>query len=221
MSKPNEMKRSVLAVTSLLVIGAVVISVIANERDNVDSNANEVVTITSTKTAAKSFPVIVRKPTGPPRVATDQVDAMGRPVTVSCASCHATREANLSTRDSKQLDEFHKGLTYKHAELSCMACHNADDYNTLRLADGSAVLHENVIQLCAQCHGPQTRDYLHGSHGGMTGYWDLSRGPRHRNNCIDCHDPHAPAYPVVKPVFPPKDRFQPHGATHHQRHEGD
>jgi hypothetical protein len=67
-----------------------------------------------------------------------------------------------------------------------------------------------VMDLCGQCHGPQARDYAHGAHGGMTGYWDLSRGPRERNNCIDCHDPHAPAFPKVRPVFAPKDRFPPH-----------
>jgi nitrate reductase cytochrome c-type subunit len=59
--------------------------------------------------------------------------------------------------------------------------------------------------LCAQCHGPQARDFQHGAHGGMTGYWDLSKGPRRRNSCIDCHDPHAPKYPAVMPVFPPAE----------------
>ena len=55
------------------------------------------------------------------------------------------------------------------------------------------------MTLCAQCHGPQFRDYQHGAHGGMTGYWDLTKGGRMRNNCIDCHDPHAPKYPTVTP----------------------
>ncbi len=98
-------------------------------------------------------------------------------------------------------------MRYAHGERTCLSCHNARDYDTLRLADGSALAYRNVIKLCAQCHGPQYRDYRHGSHGGMNGYWDLSRGPRYRNNCVDCHDPHAPAYPRVRPAPPPRDRF--------------
>jgi hypothetical protein len=63
------------------------------------------------------------------------------------------------------------------------------------------------MRLCAQCHGPQYRDYQNGAHGGMTGNWDLSKGGRVRNNCIDCHDPHAPRYPTVTPSRGPNDRF--------------
>jgi formate-dependent nitrite reductase cytochrome c552 subunit len=86
-----------------------------------------------------------------------------------------------------------------------MSCHNAENYDSLRRADGQEVSFGRVMDLCAQCHGPQFRDYTHGAHGGMNGHWDLRSGPRTRNNCIDCHDPHAPAYPKVMPVFPPKD----------------
>jgi hypothetical protein len=67
------------------------------------------------------------------------------------------------------------------------------------------------MTLCAQCHGPQFRDYQHGAHGGMSGFWDLSKGGRTRNNCIDCHDPHAPKYPTVTPARGPNDRFQTGG----------
>jgi len=64
-----------------------------------------------------------------------------------------------------------------------------------------------VMTLCSQCHGPQRRDYNMGLHGGMNGYWDLTKGGRTRNTCINCHDPHAPAFPLVMPVLPPKDRI--------------
>jgi hypothetical protein len=75
----------------------------------------------------------------------------------------------------------------------------------------------DVMKLCAQCHGPQFRDYQHGAHGGMNGYWDLSRGGRSRNNCIDCHDPHAPAYVGAIPAPRPRDRFlTPAGAAAHE-----
>jgi formate-dependent nitrite reductase cytochrome c552 subunit len=67
----------------------------------------------------------------------------------------------------------------------------------------------DAMQLCAQCHGPQFRDYTHGSHGGMQGHWDLSRGPRLRNHCVDCHDPHTPQFQPSNPVLPPADRLLP------------
>lgn len=100
---------------------------------------------------------------------------------------------------------FHQGLHFAHGGLSCLSCHHAEDYDSLRLADGRRLPFAQAQMLCAQCHGPQTRDYLHGSHGGMTGMWDRRGGERHRLTCTDCHDPHAPAYPAWAPVFAPRD----------------
>jgi formate-dependent nitrite reductase cytochrome c552 subunit len=156
--------------------------------------------------------VVIRKPAGPPVVKTGLTDAHGQPVTIACATCHATKEPNATARLGQELKLFHQGLTGAHANLACVSCHNPDEkYGSLRLADGSAVPYTEVMQLCAQCHGPQYRDYLHGAHGGMAGYWDLTKGPRIRNNCIDCHDPHSPKFPTVRPDIGPNDR-DPHAA---------
>lgn len=155
--------------------------------------------------APTNFPVVIRQPSAP-RVFTGLTNYAGQPVTASCASCHATTKSNPQLRDAADLQQFHQGLKYNHGALSCVSCHNDKNYNTLKLADGTSVEFPNVMQLCAQCHGPQARDYRNGSHGGMNGHWDLSKGPRTRNNCTDCHDPHAPQYPVVMPVFQPRDR---------------
>ena len=167
----------------------------------------------------KMMPVIIRKPAGPPMVATGLKDHNGMPAMATCVSCHATRAAEPENSATDDLDEFHQGLTVKHGSLSCVSCHNADDYGTLRLADGKKVEFTDVMTLCAQCHGPQFRDYQHGSHGGMTGYWDLTRGPRQRNNCVDCHDPHAPAYVGVHPAPPPRDRFLTPGHMNNSKHD--
>lgn len=159
--------------------------------------------------------VVINVPTGPPVIATGTMDDHGRPVTIACATCHASMEANGSARLGKPLAKFHQGLTGLHQQLSCVSCHNpADGYASLRLADGQSVAFTDVIVLCAQCHGQQYKDYQHGAHGGMTGYWDLTRGGRQRNSCVDCHDAHAPAYPLVMPARGPNDRFFSHGATH-------
>ncbi len=153
------------------------------------------------------FGVSVHQPAGPPRVATGQKDANGQAVTVSCSTCHATRPPNLQNKKTEDLDEFHREMPFSHGNVSCLSCHNENDYDSLKLADGSRVEFTKVMSLCAQCHGPQMTAYEHGAHGGMTGFWDRSKGPQVKNNCIDCHNPHAPQFPRMHPTFKPHDRF--------------
>jgi len=161
------------------------------------------------------YSVSIRKPAGPPRVAIDQTDAHGNQLTVACSTCHATRNPDFGNKTSADLKEFHRGLPFSHGQVSCLSCHNENNYDTLKLADGAAVEFTNVMRLCAQCHGPQMKDYEHGAHGGMNGYWDLTRGPRTKNNCVDCHHPHTPQFPEMQPTFKPQDRFlDSQGATH-------
>lgn len=141
-----------------------------------------------------------------PKVWTEATDHQGNPVGVACGTCHSTREPNRHYGSAGHLPQaFHQGLKYAHADLSCLACHHAEDYDSLRLADGRRLPFSAAQQLCAQCHGPQTRDYLNGSHGGMNGSWDREAQKRSRNTCTDCHDPHHPAYPTWTPIFAPRD----------------
>lgn len=152
------------------------------------------------------FAVSIRKPE-PPRIDTGLTDLHGNKVTVACSTCHATRKPNNENKSIDSMNEFHTQLKFSHGTVSCLSCHNPTDYDSLKLADGTQIAFSNVMALCAQCHGPQMIAYEHGAHGGMTGYWDLTRGPRVRNNCIDCHNPHSPQFPKMRPTFKPKDRF--------------
>jgi hypothetical protein len=152
------------------------------------------------------YPERIRPGGQTPVVWTAALNHTGEPVPVACSTCHASRFPDLATRSTEQLDQFHQGLAFAHGEQSCLSCHDPGNYDQLRKADGTRVSFPNVMELCAQCHGPQFRDYKAGAHGGMNGYWDLTKGPRDRNNCVDCHDPHAPAYPILTPVFAPVDR---------------
>ncbi|MFT7632687.1 MAG: hypothetical protein ACI87E_003741 [Mariniblastus sp.] len=153
------------------------------------------------------FDVSIRKPAGPPRVATGQTDPHGNQVTVACSTCHTVRKPDFTNKVPDDLKEFHGELGFSHGTVSCLSCHNSNDYDALKLADGARVEFSNVMTLCAQCHGQQKRDYMHGVHGGLNGFWDLSRGPQTKNNCVDCHHPHAPQFPKMQPTFKPKDRF--------------
>lgn len=161
--------------------------------------------------------VTIHQPAGPPRVDIGLTSMHGEKLSVACSTCHTTREPNIANRSTVDLDEFHQGMSVSHGNLTCLACHNPKDYDTLHLADRTAVSFQEVMSLCSQCHGTQRRDYDHGAHGGMTGYWDLSRGPRVRNNCVDCHNPHQPKFPKMNPTFKPRDRFlESHNGEHHE-----
>lgn len=157
--------------------------------------------------ASANFPVHVRQPAGAPRIELAGVDPHGRKASVACSTCHGVRPANFENVSAATLDEFHQGMTFQHGQIACYSCHHPDNADALRLADGTTVAYENVMTLCSQCHGSQATAFAHGAHGGMNGHWDLSRGPQMKNNCIDCHDPHAPSYPKMIVGFKPKDRF--------------
>jgi formate-dependent nitrite reductase cytochrome c552 subunit len=151
--------------------------------------------------------VVIRKPTGPPKVKLASTDPQQRTAEVACSTCHSIRPPNLENRSSSTLDEFHQGFEFTHGQLACYSCHNPSNSDSLRLADGSEVAYTEVLTLCSQCHSKQAESFAHGAHGGMNGHWDLSRGPQTKNNCIDCHDPHSPKYPQMVVTFKPKDRF--------------
>ncbi len=168
--------------------------------------------------ADQQFPVHVRQPEGPPTVELAAVDPLGRTGRVACVTCHDSREPNLANRQASQLDEFHQGLQVQHGQLACYACHQPQDASSLRAADGTSIAYQDVLKLCSQCHAQQADAFAHGAHGGMRGYWDRSRGIQYRNNCIDCHDPHAPKYPKMIVGFKPRDRFLT-GEAAHDQHE--
>ena len=147
--------------------------------------------------------VEIHRPTTLGVVDTDLKDVHGTPIGVSCKTCHGSASQGLTRGAPK---DFHRGIKITHGQLSCTACHD-QDRSRLHLADGQKLEFDQVVNLCAQCHGTQYRDYNRGAHGGMNGYWDLRRGGRDRNSCVDCHSPHRPAYEKMWPVHPPKDRF--------------
>lgn len=138
---------------------------------------------------------------------TDVLDVHGAPVGVSCTTCHGSGTNPKWVQGKNIPKEFHSKMKVEHGTNSCNSCHDSKDRTKLHLADGKKLDFDQAMTLCAQCHGSQYRDYTKGSHGGMTGYWDLRRGPRKRNSCLDCHSAHSPKYGKVRPVHPPKDRF--------------
>ncbi len=150
---------------------------------------------------------VVLPPPGRGGLATGERDIHGEEIRVSCAVCHRPGDDRALVTNAAGLTEVHAGLTFAHGGNECASCHHPERRDRLRLANGKAVGFADSILLCGQCHGAQKRDFDHGAHGGMSGHWDLSRGPRTRNHCVHCHDPHAPAILPVMPADPPRDRF--------------
>jgi hypothetical protein len=162
---------------------------------------------TPAKPAAVRFPVVLHLPAGLGTLDSGLRNITGEPIGIKCSTCHTLHAEPPFIQKASDLKRFHKDLKFTHGELACGACHDREDRDKLRMADDRRIPMQDVMVLCSQCHGPQARDWRHGAHGGMSGYWDLTRGGRVRNTCVDCHDPHQPKYPTFAPVHPPKDRF--------------
>ncbi|WP_164002861.1 hypothetical protein [Pyxidicoccus caerfyrddinensis] len=144
-----------------------------------------------------------------------EVDALGQPLRVPCVTCHSLKAPARMPDAPEALQAFHRGLQLRHGTNACTSCHQADAPQSLHLATGEPLPMTEVVTLCSQCHGPQARDFRAGAHGGMTGHWDLSRGDRTRNNCVSCHDPHAPKYAGALPVMPPRPLHPPPESESH------
>jgi hypothetical protein len=158
--------------------------------------------------ATRLHPIVIEQPPTLGKLTTELRDGAGNPIGIECATCHGGPDALASRADVPP--DFHSGIELGHGDLSCDSCHAPDDRTQLRLSNGETLEMEEVIRLCAQCHGTQYRSFQHLAHGGARGYWDRTKGPVIRNSCVACHAAHRPAYPLVRPAAPPNDRFLTH-----------
>lgn len=167
---------------------------------------------TALATAAPAAPpqglhtTTIHRPYAQLGIVTPADDGRGKPARVPCLTCHNDIRAKERNRGAKSLKDFHQEVRLKHGNHTCQTCHTVPGFDTFHLADGTIVPYENVMQLCGQCHATRLQEYEKGAHGGMSGYWDLKRGPRVRNHCLDCHNAHAPAVPKVVPA--PRQRYR-------------
>jgi len=116
-----------------------------------------------------------------------------------CSGCHGDMEVNLERRE---LEDFHEDIQLDHGPKDrwCFDCHNPDDRDHLRLANGTLIGFDESYRLCGQCHGTIFRDWREGIHGRREGYWN---GAKSYLLCAHCHNPHAPHYQPIKPLPPP------------------
>jgi len=123
-----------------------------------------------------------------------------------CSDCHADMEVNPERRE---LEDEHVDISamFNHASEQrwCLDCHNPDDRDKLRLANGDLVSFEESYNLCGQCHGTIFRDWKAGIHGKRTGEWN---GTKQYRLCVHCHNPHSPKFKPIKPLPPPDNPLE-------------
>ena len=124
-----------------------------------------------------------------------------------CYACHDQKKAIKLKFDAQQnivLSEPHRDLLLGHGRHNrnnhCFNCHDETNLLRLQTRDGRELKLLDSSPLCGSCHGPTYRDWEAGAHGRTSGFWARQLGPRERQNCVSCHDPHAPKFPPQKPA---------------------
>ena len=111
----------------------------------------------------------------------------------------------------------HSGIHLEHGINSrCLNCHHPTNREAFVDDFGHEIPWDQPQEMCAKCHGPVYRDWQHGSHGRINGYWDTQRGEQVRLQCTACHDPHHPPFQPLASAPPPHTlRMKPqHVAPH-------
>lgn len=137
----------------------------------------------------------------PPRRTTG-LDLVKRGWTYNCTDCHKLLQPKWHY--DRPLVE-HEWIKLDHGNNRfCLNCHHPTNRNVFVDYDGAEIREADVVLLCAKCHGTTYRDWKAGVHGRRNGYWNHAKGAQTRLRCIECHDPHQPAFKAVNPLPPPR-----------------
>ncbi|NOQ28276.1 MAG: hypothetical protein GQ564_23175 [Bacteroidales bacterium] len=117
-----------------------------------------------------------------------------------CSECHADMEVNIEPRILEMHEEIVESYNHDSENRWCLACHDANTRDSLRLASGKLLDFKKSYKLCGQCHGDKLRDWKVGVHGKRSGDWN---GKKQYLLCVHCHDPHSPHFKKLKPDPPP------------------
>ena len=119
-----------------------------------------------------------------------------------CSDCHALFE---SPPEPVGALRQHENVVLDHGlNDRCLNCHSTRDRDRLVLHGEREIGYDDVVQLCAKCHGPTFRDWERGIHGKTLGSWDVGSPELRRLVCTECHDPHAPAFSSIPPLPGPR-----------------
>jgi hypothetical protein len=123
-----------------------------------------------------------------------------------CYACHEKNKAPPLRYDTNQnliIPKEHSNIVMGHGRHNrnnnCFNCHNETNLEFLQTRDGHELKLSESTPLCGSCHGPTYRDWEAGAHGRISGYWNRELGEITRKDCVNCHNPHGPAFPPRKP----------------------
>ncbi|MEO9806014.1 MAG: hypothetical protein ABJF04_22335 [Reichenbachiella sp.] len=111
-----------------------------------------------------------------------------------CSSCHTKPLNELGNLNSENSKKAHWNIKLQHAEaevMNCITCHNDSNLDQLRSLTGREINVNHSYKLCSQCHATQHKEWQGGAHGKRLGGW---APPRIINSCVNCHNPHSPAF---------------------------
>lgn len=126
-----------------------------------------------------------------------------------CRRCHTVPLPQMKHDGKDGKARAHWSLKLKHADeqmMSCSTCHFEADLNQLRTLTNQPVPMDASHQVCAQCHFGQAADWAGGSHGKRVGGW---APPRVAKTCVECHNPHGPAWDQRFPARAAKREDKP------------
>lgn len=111
-----------------------------------------------------------------------------------CANCHSKSLDQLQAATEEEVKKAHWNIELKHADagvMECTTCHNETNIEELRSITGKGISLDHSYKLCGQCHSTQYKEWQGGGHGKRLGGW---APPRVISSCVNCHNPHAPAF---------------------------
>lgn len=124
-----------------------------------------------------------------------------------CYTCHDRKkppplrfDANKNLIIPKEHEDIVMGHGRHNRNNICFNCHDEANLEVLQTRDGRELKLAESTPLCGSCHGPTYRDWEAGVHGRTSGYWNRALGPIKRENCVACHNPHAPRFPARPPA---------------------
>lgn len=153
---------------------------------------------------------------------TKGLDLVKKTWTYDCMSCHRILESKWKY-DRKLSEHEHIQLDHGNNRF-CLNCHHPKNRNAFVDYDGTEIPEENVVLLCAKCHGPTFRDWKAGAHGRTNGFWDKTKGKQTKLRCIQCHDPHSPRFALIEsepaPTYPKRAAGSDKSHKHSEYQQG-
>ncbi|MBK7403616.1 MAG: hypothetical protein IPJ41_03015 [Phycisphaerales bacterium] len=118
-----------------------------------------------------------------------------------CDDCHRLFKSSTEKTTGRVQ---HTEIVFNHGMNNrCSNCHDKEHREKLVLRDGSLISFPGAPLLCAQCHGTTFHDWERGTHGKTLGSWERDNPAFRRLTCVECHDPHSPAFAPIAPLPAP------------------